>query len=138
MNFTTAGSYTTTWRRIRGHHIALAAGIALAATAAIGFADFESVSDADVSRGFISQPAVANANVAPRQVVYVVDSDARRQEIAMAVTELAQGYAGNGPLTVFVTAVVAEPGDLEANLRLATMAGELMHYSPDAQIVDLR
>jgi hypothetical protein len=139
MNFTDTTTYSNTWRRIRGHHIALAAGVALAAAAAIGFADFERVSDGDVSRGLISQPsAAAGTTRAPRQVIYILDSESRRQEISMAAGELAQGYASNGLVPDFVTAVVAEPGDLQANLLLATMAGELMHYSPNTQVVDLR
>ena len=124
-------------RRLRGHQITLAAGIALAATAAIGFAYQGAFSDGDASRGLEWQPAAPGANLAPRQVFYIVDSESRRQEISMAVGELAHAYVGGLP-PVLVTAVVAEPGDLQANLLLATMAGELMHYAPDAQIVDLR
>jgi hypothetical protein len=140
MNITVGETFPSSWwRRFRLQHITLAAGCTLAAAALIATVPEPSLSGEGTSREPAIKPVTRPADVQPKHVFYVVGSEARRQELDMAAGELNQAYSvGIAVPPVTISAVVSDPDDEQASRRLSAMVAELMHYSPNSHVVDLR
>jgi hypothetical protein len=115
MSFISSTTFPTTWRRIKGGYVGLAAGAVLAVTAAVGIAFTLDGGSGPSSSSSTVQPA-PRVRVQPAQTyIYVVGSQEEAIALEMAFNEaLALGTTSD----LYKVMVVDTP-EAEARLQLA-------------------